>query len=342
MSSFTNSSNYSSSFLRAFPVLKEFFGVLNGSEIEGYQVSTLSGHYKDGFRVILGCCSDDDEEPITLKVTVEVAVEVKAWHHGLYLQHPLPRTSPSAHACKKMLEVTREEIDVGQQPLVYVTRLTPAPKKMTLNEIRRLSRTLRARHDVTEAEEKMTRRFWLLEASGLEERVLTEAFDEINNDLITKTMVLYSILSSNEKLPLPRLPAHLRRTLALWLMKKHARRLTGLSESLGAFCALVSGVITSGHCPSFLVTNYHMSSDVSAVTEQQCKKLNNFLQQLKSGCVDDVKRCVGIDQPEISRTGSEERERSGHFGNDTDVFPESKSPEEYEVEVLAGHGSEEE
>ena len=56
------------------PALKDFFAALQDSEIEGYVISCVGGHHRDGFSVILGCASGNGE-PISINLQIEVAVQ---------------------------------------------------------------------------------------------------------------------------------------------------------------------------------------------------------------------------------------------------------------------------
>ena len=283
-------------------VLREFFNVLDGSVVNNYKTSASAHHYDDGFNVRLrfsGDGDDDDKECIRLNVRLEVAIQVTTPRAGFNVQHALPRSHATrANNAQEIVSQIREDFDLHKLPVLFITRLAPAPKTLDEIEVRRLPRKQRKTYDQIEAQLKTQRRMWLMDTSDIEERILSESlasaqFAADTNDV----MALYTLLSCGDKRPLPRLPVAIKRTLLLHVMKRQKTKRASLADTMTSYCDAVLGMVRSGQCNSFLLKTLNIADGLLDLSTLQTDTIEAFIDAIRSRDLHSVQVITGIDDP---------------------------------------------
>ena len=295
-----------------FPVLRDFFDVINDCEIEGFLIHTNYSHSSEGLQAIMTCVDPENNCNLTLKLDIEIAIEVASWHKGLSIKLPQPRarytqridpeTGCKPPAQENLIESIRHELETGELSLTYTSSLEGAPRKLTLRELRRLPRHERAKAEQAEVDAKNRRRFWRLDTCALEERILLDGFEKDTHSLMTSAMKFYTIMSTRESQPLPRLSKSLRRNVALSALRSRNETIKTVSDALASLCDVINTMLTSKQCGSFVLPGVNIAQEVTAtVDDLKMQKFESFREHLRNCDFEAVERLCGVDHADLEK-----------------------------------------
>ena len=292
-------------------VLRDFFDVVGDCEIEGFNVTTNYSHSRDGMRAILTCFDPQNATNLTLKLDIEIAIEVAGWHKGLSIKLPqpraryLPRIDPRTGrkpVRENLIERIKSEMETGDLSVTYTSCLEGAPRSLTLRELRRLPRIERSKVEQAETDAKNRRRLWRLDTCAIEERILYDGFEKDTQKLMTSAMKFYTIMSTLEKQPLPRLNKSLRRNVALWALRGRNETVKTVTDALTSICDVISTVLTTNQCSSFVLRGVNLAQGLtSTVTDLKMQKFESFRENLKTCDFEAIEGLCGVDHSQLEK-----------------------------------------